>query len=126
MLLGRLLKALLALTLVAAPVVRDACVFLCQTPTHASAASPSCHHAGTAGTAAGAHLRPLAAPCEHGSGPHDNRITAREESRRDGLAVRASAVFVLNTSLNLAASAHPHSLIPDPFRNPFREVPLRI
>ena len=132
MLTGRLLKALLALILVAAPVVRDACLFMCQTPKHASlmtgAASRPCHHAGTA---AAAHLRAPGSPCEHSSGPHDNRITAREESRRawrdadrdGGLAVHQALPFALDAIWQKLPPA-PHRQ--SPIASPFTEVPLRI
>jgi hypothetical protein len=129
MVFGRLLKALLALALVAAPVVRDACLFMCQTPKHASAAgAPSCHHTGAAG---GTHLRAPGAPCEHGSGPHENRITAREESRRGwrdadrdgGLAIHDAVARAFDsTSQDRPPASNLQSLIP----NRFREVPLRI
>jgi len=127
--LGSVLKALLALAIVAAPSVRDACFFMCQMPSHVSAASaPSCHHAAT-GT--GVHLQAPGAPCEHGSGPHENRISAREESQRGWRDADRDGALAIHHVAPRAIDLSWHDPSPTPSPQPLApspciEVPLRI
>jgi hypothetical protein len=71
---------IVAAAIAAAPVLLDACLFMCHAPQGAaSSAARSCHHAAGGGAA---RFRPVPAPCGHDHSNHSGVVAPRESSSR--------------------------------------------